>query len=87
MIEGESDPAKRLRAEWGQSLEEHLDARNMRRKELVERLKDLGCEVSVQAVGQWVRGETSPRPHMQAAIATVLGVPVRRLFPVERLVA
>lgn len=76
-------PAERLRREWADSLAEHLRLRKMSRKEFRNQLEATGCEVSIQAVGQWLRGETSPRPHHQAAIAAVLGVPARRLFPIE----
>lgn len=79
----ESDPAKRLRSEWSDSLREHLRIAQVSRKELVRRLTEHGCSVSYQAVGQWLRGETSPRPHHQAALAAILRVPVRRLFPIE----
>lgn len=78
--------SQRLRGEWAESLQEHMDARlpsKMTRKELVAALGVVGCQVTVQAVGQWLRGETSPRPHHQAALAAVFQVPVRRLFPIE----
>lgn len=80
-----SDPAKRLRIEWGQNLAEHLVAAQVSRKELQRRLADLGYEVSLQAVSQWIRGDTSPRPQMQAAVAKVLSVPARSLFPLPQL--
>lgn len=79
-------PSERLRGEWAESLREHMDARlpaPMTRKELVAALDLVGCKVTVQAVGQWLRGETSPRPHHQAALSAVFQVPVRRLFPIE----
>lgn len=78
-----TDPAKKLRREWAESLAEHLETKKISRKDLVARLAVVGCDVSQQAVGQWLRGETSPRPHHQAALAAVLDVPVRRLFPIE----
>ena len=80
----EHDPSKRLRMEWAESLAEHMHAKGMSRKVLAQRLAALGCSVSIQAVGQWLRGETSPRPHHQAAVAAALQAPVRRVFPIER---
>lgn len=77
------DPSQRLRQEWADSLAEHMEMRGMSRKALVDCLATAGCNVSVQAVGQWLRAETSPRPHHQAALATCLETPVRRLFPIE----
>lgn len=88
----ESDPAKRLRLEWAESLAEHMvavgkltnsDGQAMSRKQLQRALADQGVEVTMQAIGCWLRGETSPRPHHQAALATVFSVPARRLFPIE----
>lgn len=55
----------------------------MSRKELHQALRDRGVQVSRQAVDYWLAGKTSPRLQHQAHIAAVLGVPVRRLFPVE----
>lgn len=37
--------------------------------------------VSTTAVGMWERGETSPRPLLQAEIAAVLEVAPADLFP------
>lgn len=79
----ESDPAKRLRLEWAESLEEHMAAVGMTRKQLQQALRERGVEVTMQGIGCWLRGETSPRPHHQAALASVFSVPARRLFPIE----
>lgn len=76
-------PNKRLRVEWGESLQEHMDAKKLTRKALVAEVARRGHKISVQAVGQWIRGETSPRPHMQSVLAAVFETPVRRLFPIE----
>lgn len=79
----ETDPAKRMRREWADSLADSMALREMSRKDLKRRLAELGVNVSVQAIGQWLRGETMPKVTNQGAIAAVLGQPVRRLFPVE----
>lgn len=76
-------PSARLRAEWAASLAEHLRLKGIARKELVALLGERGIEVSVQAVGQWLRAETSPRPHVQGVIAAILKAPVRAVFPIE----
>lgn len=70
------------RTTWGQNLTAQLDLLGISRKDLVHRLSILGVSVSEQAVGYWCRGETSPTPKHQAAIAHVLRVPVHVLFPV-----
>lgn len=91
VIDKTTDPAQRLRNEWAASLGEHMDAwfdqdtaeSGMTRKRLHSELAALDINVSFQAVCAWLTGAYSPRPHHQAAIAKVLGVPVRRLFPIE----
>lgn len=88
----ESDPAKKLRQEWAASLAEHMASwlnletgtRGMTRKQLQRALEDRGIEVSLQAIGYWLNAATSPRAHLQAEIAAVFSVPVRRLFPIEQ---
>jgi hypothetical protein len=73
-----------LRRYWGDSINEHMKARlpePMSRKELQRGLAAIGFEVSLQAISLWIRGEVSPRPETQAAIARVLGVPARSVFP------
>lgn len=76
-----------LRSEFSTSLAEHLaeanDADGMTRGELARRLAAIGAPVTEQAVGCWLRGETTPSLPHQAAIARVLNVPVHRLFPVR----
>lgn len=79
--------SERLRLDWGESLRQHMNARGISRKQLVDAMRELDepVEVSVQAVGQWLRGETSPRPHHQRAVANVLKAPVHRIFFIERV--
>lgn len=88
----EPDPARRLRLEWAESLNDHMaaigkltnpDGAPMSRKQLQHALAERGIEVSMQGIGCWLRGETSPRPHHQAALASIFAVPARRLFPIE----
>lgn len=51
------------------------------RKALQRALLAVGVDVSLQAMSMWFRGETLPKPTTQAALAYVLGVPHRALFP------
>jgi hypothetical protein len=60
-----------------------MHAQSMSRRALRDRLAEQGIELSVQAIGCWVRGETAPRPDHQAALAVVLGVPPHVLFPID----
>jgi hypothetical protein len=78
-----SSPNDKIRADWAASLAGFLDVKGMTRKELVAALAERDVEVSVQAVGQWLRAETSPRPHVQGVIAAILQAPVRSVFPIE----
>lgn len=78
MVGLETDPAARLRQGWGRKIREVRQLREMSRSELARRL-----DVSAAAVGQWERGETTPRPHLQIAIARELEVPHGVLFPME----
>jgi transcriptional regulator with XRE-family HTH domain len=83
IVGSETSHAVALRREWAESLRDHLAAQGMSRKALRLRLAELGVNVTEQAIGCWLRGETSPRPSHQAVLAAVLRVPVRRLFPIE----
>lgn len=79
----ERNPEAKLRATWAASLDEHLRLKGISRKELVAELAERNITVTVQAVGQWLRAETSPRPHVQGVIAAILQAPVRSVFPIE----
>lgn len=84
-------PEQRLRKLWsdnlstyvGQEDPERFPFRRHTRKQLVAELAKRGVHVSPQAVSQWLHGQTSPKPHHQAAIAKVIGIPAAMLFPVE----
>lgn len=77
------DATRRLRGEWAESLAEHMKTNGLSRKAVRHRLAEFGVDVSEQAIGYWLRGDTAPRPEHQAALAAVFRVPVRRLFPIE----
>lgn len=78
----EPDPAKRMRKAWAQSLSLHMSAMGVTRQQLRLLLSEDGTEVTEQAIGCWLRGESAPRPHHQAAIAKALKVPGHLLFPI-----
>jgi transcriptional regulator with XRE-family HTH domain len=83
VIEVGGSSGERLRREWGRALAGTMKSLGVTRKELALRLTARNAPVSVQAVGQWIRGETSPRPHMQAVIGEVLGVPAQLIFSIK----
>lgn len=81
---------QRMRRQWaaslGQAMADFIDPdtgeEGMTRKQLVARLDGIGVKVSMQTAGYWLRGDWSPKPQHQAAIAKVLGIPVSILFPI-----
>lgn len=84
VIGGATDPDERIRLEWADSLREHLDHHGLKPKGLVHRLDaEHGITVTRQAVESWLAGKTAPRPATQAAIAAILRVPPRSLFPLN----
>lgn len=66
---------RRVRLQWGRAIKRQREALHMTQAQLAH---ELG--VTAQAVGAWERGETAPRPHLQAAIARVLCVQWAVLF-------
>lgn len=79
-----ADPAKRLRVRWGQNLADAMEGNGkMTRKQLQRALEAEGLEVSLQAIGYWLKGDTAPRAHHQAVIAKVLKTRAHLLFPAE----
>ena len=82
-IDRDDDPERRMRRQWGRSLTEHLKLAGLSRKQFQQQLATYGVEVTHQAIAQWLAGRTAPKPSHQAAIAAVLRVPARSLFPLE----
>lgn len=79
-----TDPDERIRLEWATLLRDHLDAHELKPKTLAHRLEqEHGIVVTRQAVESWLAGKTAPRPATQAAIAAILRVPPRSLFPLN----
>lgn len=74
----EPDPAKRLRKAWGVNIAHLRELRGLTRAELAERVG-----VTEQAVGTWERGESSPRPHLQIAVAEALDCEHGVVFPMR----
>lgn len=85
IVKGATGDAAERRRDWGSNLSAFLDEAQVTRKDLQGRLSAVGFDVSLQAISQWCRGQTSPRPEMQAAIGRVLGVPARVLFPLPQV--
>lgn len=69
-----------IRRTWGAKIAERMDDLDMSARVLVELLAEDGCTVSVQAVGQWRRGNSAPSPSNMIAVAKALRVEPRTLF-------
>lgn len=69
---------KALREQWGRNLAETLEAQQHSQRWLAHQL-----DIHPSSVNRWIRGEAAPRDPMKIAIARVLGVPVRVLFPLN----
>lgn len=87
VIDKQADPVVRLRSEHAALVTECMTIQGVTRKELRRRLADLGYDVTEQAIGTWLRGQVTPTPHHQAAIAKALNVPHRSLFPAPAIEA
>lgn len=82
-IGDQTSPAERLRLAWAATLSALLTQRQMSVKEFKAELATFGCDVTRQAIEQWLVGKTAPRPHHQAAIAKVFRLPAVAIFNVE----
>jgi hypothetical protein len=81
-VDSGSTPVEIRRRTWASNLAQALAAKPMTPKAFHQALATAGCKVTLQAVYQWLAGETSPSPERQAAIASVLAIPASLLFPV-----
>lgn len=68
---------------YASNLADAMEAADVSRKALVVALGELGCPVTEQAVGKWMRGECAPATRHQAAIAKTLRMPAHLLFPIS----
>lgn len=89
-----TDPDERIRLEWAESLREAMAEQDINVPKLRSLLHELGVgsvkdgtlePVSRQTVEAWVSGKWAPRPHVQAALGTIFGIPARILFPIKNL--
>lgn len=78
ILEGADPSPIALRRQWGKAIAERRDLIGMTRHQLAE-----AVGVTDQAVGTWERGESSPSPARQVAIAHALGISWAHLFKPE----
>lgn len=80
----EHDPAKRIRQRQGARLRDTRRLRNLTLRQLADRMcAQEGITVTPQAISQWENGTTTPRQHMQVAIARALDVPPSLIFSLD----
>lgn len=84
----ESDPARRIRQHQGRRLRELRQLRQMTLRSLAARMSEQpGVTVTAAAISEWERGVSTPRQHMQVAVARALDVPWSTLFGLDGEVA
>lgn len=76
-----------IRLDWANRLRDAMQAAGLNGPALAAKLTAAGYPVSRASVGYWQRGVTSPRAHHQAAIAAILCVEPRDLFPLPEVAA
>jgi transcriptional regulator with XRE-family HTH domain len=81
----EPNPARRLRLRQGARLREvRTSLRGLTLQELAARMNaQEGVTITPQAISMWERGDTSPRPHLQVAVAKALDVLPSSIFGLD----
>ncbi len=59
---------------FGDIVQARMDALHLSRTDVLERLQELHCGVTPQALSLWIRGERSPRAYRLVALLDVLQV-------------
>lgn len=75
-------PAQAIRIRQGEDIRKFREFRTLSQSGLAEVVG-----VTKAAVSDWERGVSSPRPHLQVAVANALGVPWSSIFGLDRGVA
>ena len=68
------DPAHRLRTSQGAKLRTTRELRGLSQHHVARIMERNGVTITPQAISQWERGETTPRPHMRVAVARALDI-------------
>lgn len=71
-------PAHAIRQRQGAKIRDFRKIHDMTQQDLANKVK-----VTKAAVSEWERGASSPRPHIQVAIAAALNAPWTTLFGLE----
>lgn len=69
-----------IRRTYGERIATARDALGLNRRQLTVRLLAAGVHITPQAIDQWERGLTSPRPGIRRPLALVLDVAADELF-------
>ncbi len=79
-----SDTSRRLRLAQGGRIRQIRRSRNLTLRQLAERISQWpGTTVTAAAVSEWERGVSTPRQHLQVALARELGVRWSELFNLD----
>lgn len=79
-----TDPDERIRLDWAETLRDLLAERDWSpAKFRLLLLNEQHVDVSRQTVEAWLSGKYAPRPHVQAEIGTLFGIPARQIFRIE----
>lgn len=79
-IGDKTPPAQRLRLRWAENLDDELRVLGFSRQQFRQALAEVGCDVTRQAIDQWLAGKTAPRAHHQHAIGLVCRKPPHQIF-------
>ncbi len=83
VIEATPETDEAIRRHWGDNLASTMRTQGITPKRLVGELHDIGVDASAQSISQWCKGDNAPSPSKMIALARVLRVPPRMLFPLD----
>jgi transcriptional regulator with XRE-family HTH domain len=80
----EPNPAKRIRLAQGSKLRALREFRGWTLRVLAEKMSEQeGISVTSAAISEWERGVSTPRQHMQVAVARALDTPWASVFSLD----
>jgi transcriptional regulator with XRE-family HTH domain len=77
------NPRRQLRRAQGRRLRQAREAAGLTLAELVHQLRLQDVKISPQAISQWERGETSPRPELRDAVCRMIGADPSVVFTAD----
>lgn len=78
------NPARRLRKRQGDLIRQLRRHRKLTLRDLADRMcTQEGISITSAAISEWERGVSTPRQHMQVALARALDVPWSSIFGLD----